>query len=92
MLGPIRPLSLAPRECCARSAQFWMLANTRTLLLAPFDKFLVPYWGFFSFLCVWDVAHLNCHPFLAIFTICTHFPSRMLNSPHYGDPEKAGVM
>ena len=25
-----------------------MSANTRTLLLAPFDKFLVPYWGIFS--------------------------------------------
>ena len=34
----------------------------------PFDKFLVPYWVFFfSFLCIWDVAHLNCHPFLPIF-------------------------
>ena len=45
-----------------------MSANTWTLLLAPFDKFLVPYWGyFFSFLCIWDVAHLNCHPLLPIF-------------------------
>ena len=42
-----------------------MSANTQTLLLALFDKFLVPYWGFFfSFLCIWDVAHLNCHPLL----------------------------
>ena len=30
----------------------------------PFDQFLVPYWGFFSLLCSWDVAHLNCHPLL----------------------------
>ena len=44
-----------------------MSANTRTLLLAPFDKSLVPYCGFFSFLCIWDVAHLNCHPLLPIF-------------------------
>ena len=36
------------RECCARSAKFWMSANTWTLLLAPFDMFLIPYWGFFS--------------------------------------------
>ena len=44
-----------------------MSANTRTLLLAPFDKFLVPYWVFFfSFLYIWDVAHLNCYPFLPI--------------------------
>ena len=56
-----RPQGVAdctPRECharsahavhtqCARSAKFWMSANTRTLLLAPFDKFLVPYWVFF---------------------------------------------
>ena len=55
------------RECCARSAKFWISANTRTLLLAPFDKFLVPYRGFFGFLCIWDVAPLNCHPFLPIF-------------------------
>ena len=41
-----------------------MSANTQTLLLASFDKFLVPCWGFFSFLCIWDVAHLNCHPLL----------------------------
>ena len=41
-----------------------MSANTQTLLLAPFDKFLVPYWVFFSFLCIWDVAHLICHPLL----------------------------
>ena len=31
------------RECRARSAKFWMWANARTLFLAPFDKFLVPY-------------------------------------------------
>ena len=69
-----------------------MSANTQTLLLAPFDKFLVPYWGFFSLLCIWDVAHLNGHPLLHMSTIFTHFPSPLLNSPHYGDPEKAGVM
>ena len=34
--------SCIPWECHARSANFWMAANTRTLLLAPFDKFLVP--------------------------------------------------
>ena len=54
-------------ECHARSAKFWMSASTRTLLLAPFDKFLVPCWGFLSFLCIWDVAQLNCHPLLPIF-------------------------
>ena len=34
---------------CARSAKFWMSANTRTLVLAPFHKFLVPYHCFFGF-------------------------------------------
>ena len=37
-----------PCTQCACSAKFWMSANTQTLLLPPFDKFLVPYWGFFS--------------------------------------------
>ena len=38
-----------PCTHCARSAKFWMSANTRTLVLAPFHKFLVPYQGFFGF-------------------------------------------
>ena len=38
-----------PCTQCARSAKFWMSANTRTLVLAPFHKFLVPYQGFFGF-------------------------------------------
>ena len=37
---------------CARSAKFWMLANTRTLV----HKFLVPYQGFFGFPSIYDVA------------------------------------
>ena len=87
-----------------------MSANTRPLLLALFDKFLVPYWVFFSFLCICDVAHLNCHLFLPIFNHFYPFfiphielsplwgPQEgggdvaILNSPHYGDPEKAGVI
>ena len=32
---------------CARSAKFWMSANTRTLVSALVHKFLVPYRGFF---------------------------------------------
>ena len=40
---------------CARSAKFWMSANTRTLVLAPFHKFLVLYQGFF-----WLPKHLGC--------------------------------
>ena len=35
------------RECHAHSAKFWMSANTRTLVSAPFHKFLVLYQGFF---------------------------------------------
>ena len=38
-----------PCTQCARSAKFWMSANTRTLVLAPFHKFLVPYQGFCGF-------------------------------------------
>ena len=34
---------------------------------------------FFSFLCIWDVAHLNCHPFLPIFN---HFYPFFI--PHIG--------
>ena len=45
-----RRLSLGmPCTQCARSVKFWMSANTRTLVLAPFHKFLVPYQGFFGF-------------------------------------------
>ena len=36
-----------PCTQCARSAKFWMSANIRTLVSAPFHKFLVPYQGFF---------------------------------------------
>ena len=36
-----------PCTQCAHSAEFWMSANTRTLVSAHFHKFLVPYQGFF---------------------------------------------
>ena len=52
-----------PCTQCAHTAKFWMSANTRTLVLAPFHKFLVPYQGFFGFPSIWDVAYLNCQPF-----------------------------
>ena len=45
----VAPLRGMPCTQCARSAKFWMSANTRTLVLAPFHKFLVPYQGFFGF-------------------------------------------
>ena len=41
-----------PCTQCAHSAMFWMSANTQTLVLAPSHKFLVPYQGFFTFLCI----------------------------------------
>ena len=44
--GAVHPKGM-PCMQCARKPKFWMSANTRALLLAPFDKFLVPYWGFF---------------------------------------------
>ena len=82
----------AQGECRARSAKFWMSANTRTLL-APFDKFLVPYWFFFSFLCIWDVAHLNCHPLLPIFNHFHPFSiPRFELSPLWGPREGRGIV
>ena len=36
--GTPQPSGLLLRECHARSAKFWMSANTRTLVLAPFHK------------------------------------------------------
>ena len=45
-----------PCTQCARSAKFWMSANTPTLVLAPFHKVLVPYQGFFGFPSIYDVA------------------------------------
>ena len=54
-------------------------------------EFLVPCWGCFSFLCIWDVATLNCHPLLPVFNRFYPF-SPILNSPHYGGAEKVGVM
>ena len=68
-----------------------MSANTQTLLLAPFDNFLVPYWGFFSFLCIWDVAHLNSHPFLPIFNHFYPFSIPHIElSPLWGPREGRG--
>ena len=72
--------------------KFWMSANTRTLFWPLLTSFVSTVGFSFSFLCIWDVAHLICHPFRPISTIFTHFPSPVLNSPHHGDPEKAGVM
>ena len=53
---------------------------------APFHKFLFNPGFFFSFLCILDVAYLNCHPFLPVFNHTYPF------SLHYGEPEKAGAM
>ena len=58
---------------------------------APFYKFFVQYPHFFkSFLCILDVAYLNCHPFLPVFNRI--YPFSILFSPHYGEPEKVGAM
>ena len=79
------------RECRARNAKFWMSANTRTLLLAPLTSFWFHAGVFFSFLCIWDVAHLNCHPLLPIFNHFHPFSIPHIElSPVWG-PEK-GVM
>ena len=63
---------------------------------------------FFTFLCILDVAYLNCHPFLPVFNHIYSFSIPLFSSPwgtregrgdvailiypHYGDPEKTGVM
>ena len=94
--NPYRPWGRSlgmPCMQCAHSAKFWMSANTRTLLLAPFDKFLVPHLGCFSFLCIWEVAPLNCHPLLPIFNhfypfsiphleLCAHTVQELGPYPH----------
>ena len=51
---------MCPR--CARSAKFCMSANIQILVLALFHKFL----GFQSFLCIWNVPCVTCHPFSPI--------------------------
>ena len=56
-----------PCAPCARSAMFWMSASTRTLLLAPFDQFLVPYQGSFYL-----PMHLGCGTF-ELSSISAHF-------------------
>ena len=81
----------------------------RDMWHAPFHKFLVPCRGFFfGFLCILEVAYLNCHPSLPVFNhFCLVFIP--LFSPpwgsqegrgdvailiylHHGDLGKAGVM
>ena len=65
-----------PCTQCAHSAKFWMSANTRTLVLAPFHKFLVPYQGFFQL-----PKHLGCGIF-ELSTIFAHFqPFPPISSP-----------
>ena len=48
LLNHLEERLLDEAQARARSAKFWMSANTGTLLLAPFDKFLVPYWVFLA--------------------------------------------
>ena len=68
-------------ECRACSAHAVRSFGCRRILGPYFWPFLTSFWFhtgfFFSFLCIWDVAHLNCHPFLPIFN---HFYS--FSIPH----------
>ena len=73
-----------------------------------FISFLFHTRFFFGFLCILDVAYLNCHPFLPVFNHFYPFSIPLFSppwgtregrgdvailiSPHHGDPEKAGVM
>ena len=69
------------RECRARSAAAMRTFECRQILRPYFWPLLTNFWFcigvFFSFLCIWDVAHLNCHPLLPIFN---HFYP--LSIPH----------
>ena len=61
------------------------MAPFRLKIWGIFTSFLFKTRIFFGFLCILDVAYLNCHPFLPGFT---HFPS--LSSPHWGAREGRG--
>ena len=54
--------------CHARSAHAVRSFECRPILRPYFWPLLTSFWFhtgfFFSFLCIWDVAHLNCHPLL----------------------------
>ena len=57
---------------------------------APFHKFFVPYRGFFcSYLCILDVAYLNCHPFLPVFNHFYPFSIPLFSAP-CGTQEERG--
>ena len=55
-------------ECHARSAHAVRSFECRPIPRPYFWPLLISFWFHagvvFSFLCIWDVAHLNCHPFL----------------------------
>ena len=58
----------AVRTQCTRSAHAVRSFGCRPILGPYFWPLLTSFWFhtgfFFSFLCIWDVAHLNCHPLL----------------------------
>ena len=58
----------AVRTQCTRSAHAVRSFECRPILRPYFWPLLTSFWFhtgvFFSFLCIWDVAHLNCHPLL----------------------------
>ena len=47
---------------------------------------------FFSFLCIWDVAHLNCHPLLPNVNHFYPFSIPHIELSLLWGPEKAGVV
>ena len=58
----------ALRTQCTRSAHAVRSFECRPILRPYFWPLLTSFWFhagfFFSFLCIWNVAHLNCHPLL----------------------------
>ena len=68
------------------AVQFLTSANTRTLVLAPFHKFFVPYQGLFG--CIWDgIFELS-----PIFTHFQQFPPILHHPflPTMGTPRRQG--
>ena len=57
-----------PCTQCAHSAHEVRSFECRPILRPYFWPLFTSFWFhtgfFFSFLCIWDVAHLNCHPLL----------------------------
>ena len=92
-LGLVR--GILPRECHARSAHAVRSFDFQPILRSHFWPLLTSFWFhtevFFSFLCIWDVAHLNCHPLLPnVNHFYPFFAPHIELSPLWGPREGTG--